>query len=77
MEKEAAAVSGKGNQAQLDSNQIREARSYLNQIEHELDKVDTFVKSLITALSESNCCSEDSHAGRREYQKSKITSRLK
>ena len=31
--------------AQLDSNQIREARSYLNQIEHELDKVDTFVKS--------------------------------
>ncbi len=31
--------------AELDSGQIKEARKYLNQIEHELDKVDTFIKS--------------------------------
>lgn len=31
--------------AQLDGGQSGEARKYLNQIEHELDKVDTFVKS--------------------------------
>lgn len=31
--------------ADLDNNQTEKARDYLNQIEHELDKVDTFVKS--------------------------------